>query len=556
MAFDFTTFGTTTPSKPGATAVEPQKPASGSSFDFASFGTPTPPPNVPDITPSAPDTFATDATFQATGDESTFGKILKIIGNTPGSAARFAAGTIKSLNPVKIAENIGEIPGQFVALSKETGGVAPALEAFAKAAPEVFYKGLVPKFIQHTIAGDYTKAAATIENDPVGQILPLVMLGRGVAQATGKEAAFDSAISTIAKPVTIPASKVAAGTGSLLSQILGASTGAGASSVKSAFEASPEFTAALRGKIEPDEVVQDVQDAVQNIKQARGDAYTAELAKIGEDTRSHDISPIINSVQSNLKRFNIRVDEDGKLDFSRSAIANNGSARADIQGVFDTVKDWGSQAGDRTGVGIDTLKKQLADFYSPSGQARAFVQSVKSAASDLLNNEVKGYKEMTRGYAKATAFLDDIKSATGVGGRAKADTVFTKLSTAMKGDKEFRLEVLSQIGANGGSSGIMDKIAGINLSSKIPRGLVGKGADIGAAFGFLAGHINPSFIPALLATSPRVVGEFVRALGLSAQATNGVIQAVNKLAPIAEYLTPGALLQENQQPEGQPQNKQ
>lgn len=363
---------------------------------------------------------------------------------------------------------------------------------------------------------------------------------------------------TKVREVVGPESLIGKAAGSVGSQILGMSTGTGASSIKTAFEGTPEFTQAMRGKITADEVVQDVHDAVSTIKQNRAAQYQEALAKIGEDTKTHDISPVVKSVNDSLQRFNIKVKEDGTLDFSRSSIAQNGSARADVQGVYDTVKDWGSQKGDRTGVGLDTLKRQLGDFYTDSGQARAFVQGVKASVQDILYKEVPGYQEMTRNYQNVGNLLDDIKSATGAGGNAKADTVFTKLTTAMKADKEFRLEVLKQIEATPGSSKLMDKIAGINMSSAIPRGLIGRGVDIGSAFSLLLGHFNPSFIPALLSTSPRIVGEFVRGMGLGAQKAADISNAIQKLAPVADYLTPAALgstSQENQNPEQTPEDQ-
>ncbi len=178
--------------------------------------------------------------------------------------------------------------------------------------------------------------------------------------------------------------------------------------------------------------------------------------------------------------------------------------------------------------GLDTLKKQLGDFYSDSGQARAFVQAIKSKVDTILNTQVKGYKDMTSGYAKASHLLEDIKSATGVGGKANADTVFTKLTSAMRGDKEFRLEVLKEM-ENAGEPMLMDKIAGANMQSFVPKGLVGRGIDVITAYQLLQGAFSAKFLPMLLATSPRVVGEFVRALGIGASKTKSIIDAVNRL---------------------------
>ncbi len=332
--------------------------------------------------------------------------------------------------------------------------------------------------------------------------------------------------------------KTAASTGKVASQALGATTGAGAESVKQAFNGGQAFTDALRGKINPDQIVSTAQDAVQNIAESRRSAYLADLSKLSENKASLDISPINTVLQDKLSAFGIKVDNAGNLDFSRSSIANNGSARADVQGVYDTLKTWGTQTGDRTPVGLDTLKKQLSDFYSPSGSARALVQAVKSKVSDVLKEQVPGYTDMTAKYGATSQLLDDIKSATGVGGKAKADTIFTKLTTALKGDKEFRLEMLGQMQAKGAQPDLMEQIAGINMSSAIPKGLVGKSADVGAAFAILGHYFSPQMIPALLATSPRVVGEFVHALGMTKGAASAITGAIAKASGAA--ITGGA----------------
>jgi hypothetical protein len=147
----------------------------------------------------------------------------------------------------------------------------------------------------------------------------------------------------------------------------------------------------------------------------------------------------------------------------------------------------------------------------------------------VLQDQVPGYSDMTQGYAKASQLLDDIKSATGVGGNAKVDTVFTKLTTAMKADKELRLEVMNEMQAQGAQPNLMAKIAGTNMQSLIPKGMVGKGLDIGAAFAVLGHFFNPTYIPMLLATSPRVVGEFVRATGIGTDHASAIMKAVNSV---------------------------
>lgn len=475
------------------------------------------------------------------------GTSLKAVGNIPGSTVNFVKGVVDLYNPVSTLKKFGDYFNGFDEYTKELGGdSSKAAFNVVKEFPTSAYKLLVPQFLQHAFSGEGQKAAETVINDPVGQILPLLMVARGAAQSAGKVAEFDNAISTIAKPVTYAGSKLAEGAGELASQAFGATTGTGASTIKVAAEGTPEFTSAMRGNTSAEDVVRSAENVVQNIKTNRASAYQADLKAIGEDTASHDISPVQAELQTQLGNFGVKVTDEGGLDFSRSSIANNGAARGDIQGIYKTLKEWGAQSGDRTGIGLDTLKRQLGDFYSDSGQARAFVQAIKGKVTDILNKEVPGYKDMTSKYATASDLLDDIKSATGAGSKAKADTIFTKLTTAMKGDKEFRLAVLKEM-ENAGEPALMDKIAGVNMRSFVPKGLVGRGIDVITAYQILQGAFSAKFLPMLLATSPRIVGEFVRALGYSATKSAQILKAVNNLAPYAPSLSAPATVESNQQ---------
>ena len=176
------------------------------------------------------------------------------------------------------------------------------------------------------------------------------------------------------------------------------------------------------------------------------------------------------------------------------------------------------------------------------------MQAVKSKVSDTLNQQVPGYQGMTSKYGATTQLLEDIKSATAIGGKAKADTIFTKLTTALRADKQFRLDMLNELQSKGAQPELMDQIAGLNMSSAIPKGLVGKGADIGAAFALLGHYFDPKYIPMILATSPRVVGEFAHALGMTKNAVSAVVGAVNKVSAKAATGAAAAAPQASQAP--------
>lgn len=516
METDFSKYGKELPTTP-----------SGGNIDFSKYGSViSQPTNTNTTTQNIPaGTKAENALIPTTGKESILGGSAALLANIPSSAIDFGKNLVQFFNPINTVKTVGQLSSDIAQAKNEGVTVGDVL----KEIPTSTYKTIVPTFLQQAASGDFEKARATLQNDPVGQIAPILLTAKGYAEKAGLASEFDNAISKIASPVTKPAAKVAGGAGELAAQTLGAGTGAGASSIKEAVSGSKSFADAMRGKINPDEVVKSVEDAVQNLKDTRQANYLDSLKKIGEDRKAHDISPVINEVKNQLDKFGVKIDENGNLDFSRSSIAKTASARADIQGVYDTIKDWGSQAGDRTGVGLDILKRQLGDFYSDSGQARAFVTGVKNSVSNILNNEVPGYKEMTSSYAKASQFLDDIKSATGVNGKARSDTVFTKLTTALKSDKEFRLEMLKQLQDKSGDPEILSKIAGINMQSWVPKSLIGRGVDVGATLGALGHYLNPQLIPALLLTSPRVVGEFLNTVGMAKNVISPILKTVNEL---------------------------
>lgn len=356
--------------------------------------------------------------------------------------------------------------------------------------------------------GLYGTGQGLEDNKSTGDVIQEGLIGAGTGAVVG------GAIAAIPSAVKLG------------KKILGGTTGAGESSINQASQGSQAFRDAMKGKVNPSDVVEQARSMVDDIKAGRSSKYAERLASIGENTNTHDISPVVTEMESQLKKFGIKTEGD-TLNFSRSAIAKNGTARADIEGVVSTIRDWGSQPGDLTGVGLDTLKKQLDDFYSPSGRARAFVASVKKNLTNVLNKEIPGYSEMTSEYQKVINLLDDIKSATSIGGKAKDDTVFTKLTQAMRADKEFRLEMLAKLQDGSGDPDLMAKIAGINMSSWIPRGIIGRGIDAAGLMSIIGQAFNPQYIPLILSTSPRFVGEILSTIGV----------AKNKIVPLQKLIT-------------------
>lgn len=392
--------------------------------------------------------------------------------------------------------------------------------------------------------GSKEKLRETAINDPAGFLADAAGLvsgagtAAGVAGKAGKVGGLQragqaaQAVSSAIDPVQVGARAVgstarAAGraTGNTVAGALGISTGAGTEAIRNAFRGGDEFSAALRGETTADNIVTISKDALQDIKNQRRTRYLQELEQATDIPNTLDIKPVKSALDEALEEFNIRKTKDG-FDFSRSTIADDAKR---VEGVASIVDDWGSQAGDLTVAGVDTLKKKLDDFFSPSSrEANAFVQKVKSKVRDVLNEQVPGYSDVTKNYREASELIDDIERALSLKSK-NADAAFKKIISAVRNNQELRLEILRQLQEKAGVN-IEGAASGLALQPITPRGLVG---PLGAAGGAIGALTNPAFLSVLPFTSPRLVGELVKALGAGSRAVGKATQPVRSAASSA-----------------------
>lgn len=349
--------------------------------------------------------------------------------------------------------------------------------------------------------------------------------------------AVNQGISGVAQTAMAPIKALGRGIQNVVGGSLGVSSTVGAKSGQSALKSAMSdgrsaYQEAMRGNYTPDQMVDEASGGLDNMFAKRTQAYQKQLSQIAGNTKSYDISPLHTELDSQLNKFGITVSEDGTLDFSRSSIANSGPARADVQGVYDTLKNWGTKSGDRTAIGLDTLKQQLGDFYSPSSSARSFVQGVKSALwnpsekSGILSN-VDGYGKLTGDYAEATNYIKDLKSSLSLGGRAGVETTFNKLTQAIKGNSALKAQFVQELNQETGGT-LIPHLAGSKMTQVFPGGLMGSLEGAGGTYALMSGAIGmKDLLPMLTVASPRIVGEFFNALGLSKQAIVGVLQYLN-----------------------------
>ncbi len=436
----------------------------------------------------------------------TFGSELARIGKTP-EQRKFIEDTAPTpLQTAGSALQTGLLFAPFGTAAKAIGAGARALGAGAK----------LSKF-----AGVLGTSAGAGYGFDVGSNLQ--------EGKTGAEALKPSVATGIgtAIPFVPPVVKGAVRLGA---ESLGVTTGAQYGAVKELFNAAVKGGSAhqaaidaMRGNATPEQIVQEARSALGQIKASRSEAYQSSLARLKDIKESYDITPIIDSVASNLEKFGLRVGQKGEIDFSRSPIRFNTQAQADITKIVDTMKDFGSQKGDRTVIGLDSLKRAFSDLYTPSSEARAFVQSVKTSVRDVLS-KVEGYDQMSSNYEDKTHLITDIQKSLSLGDKASIDTAFRKLTTVLRTNNEERRALVSELDAISGGR-LAPLIAGQQMDEILPRGIARQIEGFGALGTILAGF-GTHIIAALPFASPRIVGEMINALGIGARATNYILKAI------------------------------
>lgn len=471
----------------------------------------------------------------AAGTDTSFkdlpGNILPSIGTAVKGIASVVA------HPVRTAEVLGStLAGAASTIGRSLGTGANVGKPTTRD-EETF--GSVVDFFKNRY-GSAEKLKETVINDPAGFALDvgsLLSAGGSAARTVGigktanvleKAGEISNPINIAAKTAGKAASGIKKGTGTLAAEGLGFTTGVGPEVIREAFRnPSPELTAAMRGQSSKLDLVETARSGLNKLRDQRGAEYRTRLTNLGEKKQSLDISPLLKSLDDNLKKFNI-VNKEGNYDFSRSTISEPAEISR-IQGVIETLKDWGSQPGDRTPIGLDLLKRRLDDFYSTSAQSKALVSAVRNDVRDLLVKNVPEYDEMTKGYAQATHFIEDIESALSLSGSSAKESAINKLTQGLQQNKEFRASVIRSLEEATGAK-VTGQIAGSALSTWLPRGLVGRlfggTAGIGAVF-------SPNFVIALASIlptfSPRIVGEIVRSFGIAAGKVDDVTNAIMRI---------------------------
>lgn len=313
----------------------------------------------------------------------------------------------------------------------------------------------------------------------------------------------------------------------VLKETVGAMTGAGPGYVEQAVKGSKDFSAAMRGKITGEEIVDNARSALQTLRDARGDAYRSNLQMVKANPTS--MAQIKNGLNAEMQRlmapdeFRIGMNTTPMgnviFDFSNSPLVKNVDV---VKKALQDITTW----SDDTPAGLDILKKRLSKYIDQTERqspAEAFLTRLESNLNNGLKRNVPQYAEMTKGYAEATKLIKDIESnlmlrREGMTGRITADNTLRRLSSALRENFEMRKDLLETLGSQSGID-VAAQVAGFAGSQWIPRGGLAK-LGVGGSIYFM--HLfNPNLWPILAASSPRVMGEFLNSFGKAAHSTVG-----------------------------------
>lgn len=418
-----------------------------------------------------------------------------------------------------------------------TKGTRPLLGLFGSKAAQTGFRAGTARLAGQSVAGGTTGLAFDVgeglrrdeEITPIagatGALLPPFVKGAGAALKT---------------------------LGVVSRELAGVSTGAGGKSIREAFQSAKEggerhkaFLNSMRGNITEEALVNDTKLALDKVVQRRNREYLANFKTVTDSKQQLNIKPILDELNTNLKNFQIKV-VNGRLDFSRSPLRFNPKAKDEVQLIFDELKDFGTQKGDRSAVGLDSLKRAFGDIFSESSQARAFVGNMTKATLKVLN-DVKGYSKLESDYAKSTGLIKELSRSLSLNDKATTDTTLKKLLSALRQQKTFREELVQQLDEEAGQF-ISAQVSGQLLNEVLPSGILRAFGPIGASLGGVvaggAAGIGPgilTLLSGLSLTSPRLIGEVVNLLGLTARQKDVFINALIKLAPRGAR-TPGDVL--------------
>lgn len=347
-----------------------------------------------------------------------------------------------------------------------------------------------------------------------GALLTPTEEGRGQGAAYG---AIGGAGGEFVKPL------IKAG-GKLASEVVGNLSGVGSQAYKTAFDAAVQggdklkaLADNLRKKVPVTQVVDDALLGLTNMGKDLQAQYRSGMVNIKNDKSILDFDKINDAL--------LKADEMGKY---RGQVINP-KVSENIAKAQQAVAEWKALSPNEyhTPEGMDALKKTiggiLEDIPFEQRTARNAVGDIYTAVKQSIAKQAPTYNNVMKNYAEGLDAASELKRTLSLGEKNTADTALRKLQSVMRNDVNTnygnRVDYAKMLEDASGKP-IMSELAGQALSTWSPRGLQKLSATgLGGASLY-----NPSLIPLVAGSSPRLMGE---ATVLAGKAARPVINLAN-----------------------------
>lgn len=323
------------------------------------------------------------------------------------------------------------------------------------------------------------------------------------------------------------------------SELEGALTGTSGETIRQAFDAArrggvelDEFTEALRGRTTPEELIGTLKDATTQVSARKSENFSRMIKELGNERVN--TSGVLKSINQKLSKFKIRVTDEG-LDFSKSKFRTVPQAQDKINAMYDEILRLGDT---QTLSGVDTSRQALSNLLltGDDSSARAANSIITEAIDSVRSSGTKtpkigkAYEKALKDFGEDAQFLSEIEKSLASGDNRTIDTTYRRIITTLKTNNEQRMKLLQELDKETGGF-LLSKIAGQQLSEELPRGIIrafaASLAGAGVATGFSG--VGVGILPMLLTASPRVVGEFVRVLGIGVRKADILLKSIMKV---------------------------
>ena len=339
------------------------------------------------------------------------------------------------------------------------------------------------------------------------------------------------------KPVEAVANLAGKGIGGVTTGLIGTTTGTSPETLRTAYQAgkegNPAYWENLTGKANMEDVVDQARMGLQKMRQVKNEAYKSSMEALKNDKTMLGFEDVDNSLNEAYKQFA----------HGEGGLIKNTKVKSVLDDVNNALNEWKNSDNPltRTPQAFDDMKQRVGGILEslPFNEktARTAVGKVYNSIKDTIKAQAPTYEKTMKDYGEAAKLVDDIQSAFSLKDTNAMDTAIRKLQSLTRNNASTnygnRLKLAEEL-KNVGGQDIMPALAGQATNDWFPRGMIGKGEELGV-LGTLIN--NPSKAGRVLATlpimSPKIMGATYYGLGKAAGKTPELpitVDQANKLA--------------------------